>query len=299
MPQGSPLWQGILFLCAALFLLWETWRGWRAGIFRSGINFAALFVSGIFGLFAGQLTASLFGGVDSFNGLVAGLLVGGFVCTFVFLALWLAGAILFKRTEHQGSGILRFFWGVGGAFFGFLIGCAIIWGCISGIRAFGTFAQATIQGSNDFARSQNQPAPTPAPVIRTIAELKESLELGPTGKLVESVDIVPPDTYKLLLDTVRLSNDPAAMSRFIQYPGVEKLLDNPKLQELLNNPDIMKASEKRDFMALVNSKDLRALLEDPDLARQVGSIDLRAALKFALEQPTPTPAPSPNAKKKN
>ena len=35
-------WQAAFFLAGAAFLTWEVWRGWRAGIVRSGLKFAAL-----------------------------------------------------------------------------------------------------------------------------------------------------------------------------------------------------------------------------------------------------------------
>ncbi len=288
MSHGSPVWQGALFLAAILFLIWEIWRGWRAGVVRAGVHLAAFVLSTVIGMAAGRLAAILFGGFGEVRGFFAGLAVGGGLGLVVFFLIWFLGALLFKRTEHQGSRLVRFFWGLGGAFFGLLVGLIILWSGISLVRGLGALAQAHVE----MPREKNQSAPPPR-VASGLVTLKESLELGPAGKFVEAVDPMPPDFYELILQIGKLTNDQETMIRFIEYPGVQEAMQSPRMVELVNDPAIISASEKRDFLGLLSNKALLAAVQDPVLAEQLKKIDLRAALKFALEKPAPSPSPSP------
>jgi hypothetical protein len=117
--------------------------------------------------------------------------------------------------------------------------------------------------------------------------LKESLELGPAGKFVESVDVLPPDFYELVVQVGRLTGDQQALMRFFEYPGMKEIMHNSKLGELLSDPAVVKAREEKDVAALLMNPKLRKAVEDPALAEQLKKVDLRAAMKFALEKPAP------------
>ena len=304
MPHGSPFWQGIIFLGAMLFLVWEAWRGWRAGLIRSGLNLAAMVVSGVVLYYGAQVASAPFGGLGSFPGFMAGLVVGGGLAFVAFALIWLVGALAFKRTEHQGSGLVRLFWGMGGALFGVILGVFLLWGGISILRTLGVLAESRLTSFG----------PTPAPPVASGAHsagtrptkpsftqntasnlvvLKKSLELGPAGQFVESVDVIPPDFYELVLQIGQVTGSQEAMQRFIQYPGIQQLMNNGRMADLLNDPAVMKAAEEKNYMALVGNKALRDAVEDPGLAEALKKIDLRAALKFALETPPSSPSPSP------
>ncbi len=54
--------------------------------------------------------------------------------------------------------------------------------------------------------------------------LKESLELGSTGRFLKSVDAVPPDFYELVLQIGKVTSDQKAMQRFLEYPGIQGIL---------------------------------------------------------------------------
>jgi hypothetical protein len=56
---GSPFWQTAFLFASILILIWQTWRGWRAGLFRSGVNFAAILVSAVLGLLGAEVAAIL------------------------------------------------------------------------------------------------------------------------------------------------------------------------------------------------------------------------------------------------
>lgn len=301
MPHGSPFWQGILFLAAILFLVWEAWRGWRSGLIRSGLNLAAMVVSAIVLYFGGMVASAPFGGLGTFAGFMAGLVVGGGLAFAAFALIWLIGALVFKRTEHQGSGLVKLFWGLGGAFFGLILGVFLLWGGISILRTLGVLAESRLSSFGP------TPSPAAAPAHATaeppkstfagntatnLVVLKKSLELGPAGKFVESVDVIPPDFYELILQIGQVTGSQEAMMRFIQYPGIQQIMNNPRMTDLLNDPAVIKAAEDRNYMGLVGNKALLKAVEDPALAEDLKKIDLRAALKFALETPPSSPSPS-------
>jgi len=287
MQHGSPLWQTALFFAGITFLLWEIWRGWRVGVVRSGMHLAAILVSTSLGLLAAKLVAAPFGGLGNLPGFLAGIVVGGGLGIFLFVAIWILGAVLFKRTQPQGSGVFRILWGAGGAFFGLLVGLVVLWGGISIVRSLGTFAESRVETQPD------KPRPTQPRVADGLLTLKESLELGSAGRLLESVDALPPDFYELVLQIGKVTSDQQTMLRFLEYPGIQKILQNPRILDLMNDPSVIRASKEKNIFLLVSNKIVVAAVEDPALAEQLKKIDLRAALKFALESPPPSHSPSP------
>jgi len=290
MPHGSPFWQTAFFFAGVIFLFWQTWRGWRVGLFRSGMNLAAILVS----IALGCLAAAPFGGLRYFPGFIAGMVVGGGLGIFLFVAIWLLGAVIFKRTEHHAFGPFRIIWGAGGALFGLLIGLAILLGSISIVRSLGTLAESRIDTNPD------APRPVQARVAGGLLTLKESLELGSAGRLLESVDILPPDFYELVLQIGELTSDQESMLRFLDYPGIHEILRNPRIADLMSDPGVIRASQNKNVLMILDNKAVIAAVEDPLLAEQLKRVDLRAALKFALESPpaSHSPSPSPSPKKR-
>ncbi|GAT32145.1 hypothetical protein TSACC_2542 [Terrimicrobium sacchariphilum] len=305
MIQGSPNLQAILLGIAALFLAFEFWRGWRAGLVRAGLNLGAIVASSMFGLVAGRVAASLFGGADSFTGLTTGVLVGLAVAIVVFAAIWILGAVLFKRTEHQRTFLFRLLWGLGGGICGLILGLLVVWGGVSIIRTFGTFAESSLKSQAaappvHTARPHigphvvgAQPQPTPSGLLAALASTKESLEMGPAGKLIAATDPIPDDAYQLLSELTRISTDPEIMARFLQYPDIQRVVQSPKFVAALGDPTVIDAAQRKDLPALVSNKALIAAVQDPAFAEQLAKVDLRAAMNFALEKPSPSPAPSP------
>lgn len=219
-------------------------------------------------------------------GAVIGLVVGSFLTLFVLALALLLGALLFKRTAQQPGGLFRILFGAGGAFFGLLTGLFILWGGISIVRAFGAIAESGLT---------DKPAAEAPAIARELVRLKDSLELGPAGRLVESVDIVPPEAYDLISRTVRLSRDPDAMMRFIDYPGVQAIMQHPTMAALVEDPQIIAAAERRDVFAIMQSPKVLQAATDPELSKLLMSLDLQKALDYALPpaQSSSTPASQP------
>ena len=281
----SPFWQTAFLFAGAIFLLWQTWRGWRAGLFRSGVNFAAIFVSAVFGLLAAEIVAAPFGGLRYLPGFLAGLVVGGGLGVFLLFTIWLVGALTFQQTEHYASGPLRFIWGVGGALFGFLLGLAILLVAVSLIRTLGAVAEARLA-------TQEPSALQPRRLTNGLATLKKSLELGSAGELLKSVDVLPPDFHELVAQYGTLTSDPEKMRRFLSYPAIQDVLQNPRVVDLYTNPDVVRAWQNKDVLKILNNQAVAAVLKDPVFTGQLRKVDLSAALKFALESPSPSPSPA-------
>ena len=276
----SPFWQNTILYMAGLFLVWEIFSGWRRGIIRAGLHFGAFVASGFLGLLAGQGTAALVGVVMPGFSLLAGFIVGVVVTLVVLGVCLFLSAIVFKRTHQQPPGLMRWFFGIGGAFFGLLTGLFLLWGGVSIIRAGGALAQASAKSSE---------------ISRTLAALKESLEKGPLGGLVKSVDILPTETYDRMVRLSKLSKDRDAMMRFLDDPGVQKVLAHPRVQALMDDPEVVQAVETNNFSALMQSQTVLKAATDPSLQKLVVSLDLEKALDraTATKQNPATPSKKP------
>lgn len=279
--QASPFWQGMLFLGAIFFLLWEIWGGWRRGVVRSGVHFCAFVFSGFLGLLAGQASSFVVEKILPGYGLIAGLLVGAVVTLAVLGLALLLGAVLFKRTGQQPSGMVRLLYGGGGAFFGLLTGLVLLWGGITIIRSFGVVAQTAIG---------NRPVSEAPPVFKTLVTLKDSLELGPAGRVMESVDVIPPGVYETISRIGKLTSDQQAMMRFMDYPGVQEILQHPRVAALMNDPSVARAAQEKDFIGLLQNKALLDAMNDPSLQKKLTSLDLQKALDYAFAKAQPTPS---------
>ncbi len=283
MNQGSPNLQAILLGIAALFLAFEFWRGWRAGLVRAGLNLGAILASTMFGLVAGRIAASSLAGeipLPPRHRRARGLAVG----IVVFAAIWILGAVLFKRTEHQRTFLFRVLWGLGGGICGLILGLLVVWGGVSIIRTFGTFAESTLKSQASAPPVHTarphvgphvvgaQPQPTPSGLLAALANTKESLEMGPAGKLISATDPIPDDAYQLLSELTRISTDPEIMARFLQYPDIQRVIQNPKFAAALGDPTVIDAAQRRDLAALISNKTLIAAVQDPAFAEQLAKV---------------------------
>lgn len=261
-------WQAAFFLAGAAFLTWEVWRGWRAGIVRSGLKFAALLASALLGWLVGKLAAEAFGGLGSAKGLLAGCVVGGGLGVGLLVIVGLFGAALFKRTGQQRFGAIHVLWGMGGAFFGLLIGLAVLGASFCALFGFGVFANPHPETTS----GQSGPA-----------SLKVSRLKKTSGAFALSNAPVHPGFYNLALQIGKVTSDRKMMARFLEYPGIQELLQSPRIAALANDPAVVRASKERNVLLLLNDEAVAAAFTDPAVAEELRKIDLQKALKFALE----------------
>ena len=117
-------------LIAALIVALKAWHGWRSGAVRQAIGLGALLVAGFAGIVAGPIAEPMIEPLlsvpDAARAPIAGLLLG----LATYLAITLTATVLFKKTEQQTVGVIRFGYGLGGAvlgaIFGLLIATAVI-----------------------------------------------------------------------------------------------------------------------------------------------------------------------------
>ena len=266
-----------LWLAAGLYLLFEIWRGWRRGVMQHGISVLALIVAGgvgwIFAWMTGWIADRLiplpYPGGRLILGLAAAL-------AFYFAAVVLS-SLLFKKTAQQPAGIVRWFYGAGGGFFGLIFGLLILWGGISIFRTLGAVAEARHSVPGD----------------EQLVAIKESLEEGTTGGLVDKVDIVPSNIYGLITKLLRVTQSPEATARFFAYPQTQQLLMQPKIMELFSDPAIAGAAAEGNYLSLLTSPKLAEIASDAGVQQSFTGFDLEKALDYALQESAPSPVPTP------
>lgn len=278
--SGSPILHFALLAIAVLFLVWETWRGWRAGFARAAVNLIAMVASGTVGILAGQGAAILAGGSTSPLGFLVMVFVGAAVALIMYFGIWIASILLLKRTAQQKSTLLRVLWGSGGALMGFLFGLVILWGGISLIRLGGAMGE----GHTAAARSRQS---TPPPGTSALVTIRDSLEAGSTGRIFKAADPIPGELYETMGKVTRLTADQDAMLRFIQSPQIQDVISHPVVIGLLNDPEIARAAQSYNLPALLSHPKLKKAAEDPDLAETLRAVDLKAALDYATADPSP------------
>ena len=270
-----------LWLAAGLYLLFEIWRGWRRGVVRHGVSVFALLTAGgigwIFAWMTGAISDRIIplpppGGRFVF-GLAAGLAF--------YVAAVVLSSLLFKKTSQQSAGIVRLFYGAGGALFGLMFGLLVLWGGVTIFRTLGAVAE----GKEQLAAGTSADS--------GLVAAKESLEEGAAGGLVEKVDILPTSFYGTLSKLVQVTGSPEAAARLFTYPPLQELLGRPKIAAIFTDPAVSKAAAEGNYFALLSSSQLAAASSDPEVQKSFTEFDWQKALDYALQESAPSPAPTP------
>lgn len=266
-----------LWVVAGLYLLFEIWRGWRRGVMRHGMSVTALLVAGGIGWIFAWMTGFI---SDRLIPLPypGGRLIFGLVAALAFYSAAVAlSSLLFKKTSQQPPGLVRLLYGAGGGFFGLIFGLLVLWGGVSIFRTLGAVAEA------------RQAAPGDAEFLA----IKESLEEGATGGLVNQVDIVPPNVYGLITKLLRVTQSPEATARFFAYPGTQRFLMQSKVMELFTDPSLVGAASTGNYLPLLASPKLAEIASDPAVQESFANFEWEKALDYALQESAPSPAPTP------
>jgi fumarate reductase subunit D len=266
-----------LWLAAGLYLLFEIWRGWRRGVMRHGMSVLALIVAGgvgwIFAWMTGFISDRIIPLPYPGGRLIFGLMAG---LAFYFAAVALS-SMLFKKTSQQPPGLVRLLFGAGGGLFGLIFGLLILWGGISMFRTMGAVAEAR----------------QTAPGDEQLVAIKQSLEEGTTGGIVEQVDIVPSNIYVLITKLLRVTRSPEATARFFAYPQAQQLLAQPKIVELFADPSLTAAASEGDYFSLLTNPKLGEIASDASVQESFKNFELEKALDYALQDSAPSPVPTP------
>jgi uncharacterized membrane protein required for colicin V production len=287
--------QAGFLICATLFVAFTAWHGWRLGIVRQIMSILALAAAYIIGYFGGSKLGPL---LHRFIDLperalaVMGAVGMGFV---IYCCITLLGVIAFTKTAQQKAGLVRLGYGISGSAFGALYGLFLVWIVVLAIRLLGSVAETQLAVAYNpppavAGTSSATPTPTPQPtppgaVIRTLAHMKESLEVGPTGAVVQQVDPIPGTLYGILRKLGVMVSDDKSVDRFLSYPGVKPLLAHPKIAALQNDPEITRDVVNRNFFSLIRNPHIIAAANDAEIAQLMQKFEFEKALDYALRRP--------------
>ena len=278
--NSGPHWSSLFWVGCVLWLLLRVWRGWQAGLPRQVCAVVALLAGALAGWLLAPGAASLLRTYWTYPDpvlLTGGGILAGFV---VWFGITLLSRVLFKTTGQQTFAPVRLLYGAGGALIGVVLGLVGVVVFASGARLLGTVAAAARAPAQTTAGAS--PNPRAQRTVEGLHNLKQSLENGPGGGLLELFDPVPASTYRQLADTARVAADPRAQERLLEDPRIRRLADNPRIVALRDDRDIVRALEEKDFLRLLRDPRVLALARDAQVQAEIRAIDWPAALARAL-----------------
>ena len=277
---------------AAVLVLFKAWHGWRVGIVRQVLGVVALLVAYLVGYFGGGVVGTaLHSVIDLPENLlaVAGAVSLGFV---MYCAISFVGSIVFKKTSQQSLGLVRLGYGFSGACVGAVYGLFLVWIAILAIRLLGSVAETQIAVAKNPHLTLGKPTPTPTPkptppsaVVRGLAQMKQSLETGAAGALVQQVDPIPGTLYGILHKLGVMVSDEKSVSRFLSYPGVQPLLAHPKVAALQNDQEITRDIIQRRYLNLIRNPRIVAAANDAEIGELMRKFEFEKALDYAIRKP--------------
>ncbi len=282
------------FLSLSLvFVVFTAWHGWRVGIMRQILSMLALASAYIIGYFGGtNLAVILHRFVHLPQNALAVICAGG-LGLVIYVCISLIGVIVFKKTAQQKGERMRLGYGISGSVCGAIYGVFLVWIAVLAIRLLGSVAEAEIAvhnahtpGSADAHGGKATPAPTPAPaVVRQLAQMKQSLEQGATGSVVQQVDPIPGTLYSILQKLGMMVADDKRVDRFLSYPGAKTLLAHPKIAALQNDPVITQDIMNRNYFALIRNPRIVTAANDSEIGELMRKFEFEKALDYALQPP--------------
>jgi colicin V production protein len=296
---GSPVWQVVFISFAVILILFEIVRGWRLGLMRQitrlvalGAAYAAAFLGG--NLFV-PVARSFFKMPDP----VLSILSGAILALAAYALVSGAGAILFKRTTQQESGLVRLIYGFAGAIVGLFFGLFLLWLTVASVRAIGALAEGqTASRSSVEAKSSQDPTShaldvrrrflsesgdRTQPLAMSLARLKNSLELGLLGSVLKNTDPISQRTYQTLEKAGNVLSSSERTQKFLTFPGARELAEHPKIVALRSDPEIAYLIAQGRFMDLLQNPRVIEAVNDPVLAARIKKFDIQRAFDYALE----------------
>jgi hypothetical protein len=223
------------------------------------------------------------------------LLGGVFVGILISIAVSLFSQIIFRKTEDQGFGVIRLFYGFTGAGLGLAYGLFVLALAAWGVRFFGSFAEGLVTGANAARTNpKKQPAVEPAPLVL----INKALETSPAGTFLGMVDPLPPDMYPRLHKIGQIFTDQQAKERFLADPSVAAFSKSAKILSLKSDPELQEALHAGDVWAVLRNPKVQLAAADAQLLTALRTIDLDKALDHALATPVSggPPQSPPSAK---
>jgi hypothetical protein len=292
---GSPTWQLVFISFAIVLVLFEIVRGWRLGVMRQVMRVIAIVAAYAAAYFGGQLLVPVARPLVKIPDVVLSILCGAVLALLVYAIVAGVGTIVFKRTRQKSSATVRFFYGLSGAVIGLFFGAFLVWLVVVGVRSIGAVADAQVreQGAKsatpqrnlhaiDVRRGALDSSDESAPLMTTLARLKNSLEMGALGDVVKKSDAVPTKTYETLGKIGQVVSNPQIADRFLSFPGAHELSEHPRIVALRDDPHIQDLIAQGRFLDLLQDQRLIDAVNDPTLLEELRKFDLQRALDFAI-----------------
>jgi len=298
--SGSPLWQVVFISFAVILILFEVLRGWRLGLMRQITRLVALGAAYAAAFFGGRLFVPMARSFFKMPDPVLSILCGAILAFAVYALVCGLGAILFKRTTQQESGLVRLIYGFAGAIVGLFFGLFLLWLTVTSIRTVGALAEGQAGGRSVAAAHSAQDPTSHALDVRrrflsesddgmqalatSLARLKNSLELGSLGNVLKSSDPISSRTYKALEKAGNVLSSREHTQKFLTFPGARELSEHPKIVALRSDPEIADLIAQGRFLDLLQNPRVIDALNDPVLAERIRKFDIQRALDYALEK---------------
>ncbi len=280
MPDASPFWQNAFLVGVLVALGWCIWSGWRMGVVRAAVSLIGMFVAGAIGVAVGMAAGAVAGAAAPLYGGMLGLASGVVVGLMAYGAISFLSALLFKRTAQQRTQILRLFYGGGGATIGAFIGISVLWGALLFVRGLGGFCEASVSGPEDFYR-----LPMPEPAAQALVKMKKSIEAGGTGEFLASIDVMPPEFYRVFDRFGQLAANPDALRKFLTHPDVQNVIADPQFLQLVRDPEIQEMAQANRTIQLLKDPRMHGAAADPGLIEKLQKIDIEKVFDYALGTP--------------
>ncbi len=284
MPEGSPFYANVFLIWTIVTILWSTWVGWRKGLVRSALSLGGMFAGLFVGLAVSGVAPTLIGWMLPVPPVVIGAVAGIVAGVGVWIGIAVLGAVLFKRTEHQRSFLLRLVYGGGGAVVGCFFGLTLVWGALFFVRGVGAFAEPRF---GDVARYYG--VPKPSWVEEVAVRVKESVDEGSMGSALKAIDPMPESTYRLMGKVGRLAADPSALQRLLDQPEIRVITGDETFVELAEDQGVTAAARSGQVDELLTNEKLLAAASDPDLIGKLRKIELEPLLDRVLADQPPPP----------
>jgi uncharacterized membrane protein required for colicin V production len=291
---GSPLWQIVFVSFAAVLILVEVLRGWRRGLARQLARLGALAAAYFAAFFGGKIVMPLAKPFFRMPDAILSILAGAVLALVVYAVISGLGTMLFKRTRDHASAFVRLVYGAGGAVFGIFFGAFLVWLIVVGVRSVGAVADAqvrqqiadsTVVHAVDVRRRfLDEPIEEAAPLMTSLARLKNSVEMGVIGDTIKKTDVIPSQVYETLGKVGGVASSPQNAERFLSFPGARELSEHPKVVALRNDKEISDMIAQGRLVELLQDPRIIDAANDPRLAEQLKKFDLNAALDYALQK---------------
>jgi len=278
---GSAIWQTVFLSFAVVLILFEIIRGWRLGIMRQLMRVAAVVAAYAAAYFGGGLLVPLLRSSLKMPDIIISVLAGMILAVTVYAVIASLGTILFKRTAQQSTGMVRLIYGLSGALIGICFGAFFIWLLLVGIRTAGSIADAQVQAQSSQPRASPEPNLDADSLMRLVARLKNSVELGPAGEVVKRTNAMPTGGLQTLGEMGTVLANPETARRFLDSPGARELSEHPKVVALRNDPEIMEMIGQGRLFELLRDPRIVDAVNDPTLTERAKQFDLKKALEYA------------------